>query len=119
MDHQLHETFNNSILNDSSLDSHSQENKKSSFVDLSIDSLLNKKIDGFDLLLCINDAFKITIGVSFISYGFHIEKYNFKTLIKRTIMYTIFLLFYKHFVSNKINNYVNSQKEKFPDVKTI
>ena len=57
---------------------------------------------GIDLLYAINDSFRITVGVAFLSHGFHISKYNFKTLLRRTIVYTIFILIYKQYISKKL-----------------
>lgn len=57
---------------------------------------------GIDLLYAINDSIRVTIGVAFLSHGFHISKYNYITMLRRTIIYTIFILIYKQYISKKI-----------------
>jgi len=61
---------------------------------------------GIDLLVATNDSIKIAIGITFLSYGFHISKYNINTIIRRTIVYAIFILIYKQYISDYILNMV-------------
>ncbi len=57
-------------------------------------------IRGIDLLDAVNDSIRIAIGVSFLTHGFHLSKYSFQPFLRRTVVYTIFILIYKHYFSN-------------------